>query len=240
MKVNYTAEGLDKPLYRKQGWMEWAKSNFSSCVIYGSLIFLLAVTWFQKSAPVRILTRDPISIAKGAFYWGAISNIGVLLWCAAAAFCFFSFLLVQQLKPGVRSNWALLALGLITSMLLVDDLFMIHEQVFPGYLGLSENVLYGFYAVAVTSVMFFFRKVLFTGSSVYFIVAIAFFVPSLMFDTALELLLPGVVVSDDLLFFVEDGLKLLGIGSWCLYSLKLCTEQVQKVFVQQSVANDSV
>ena len=92
------------------------------------------------------LTHDPNHLADLPPYTGAISQIGALLWCAAASICFFS----SRLLAGSPARFLRCA-GLLTTVLLVDDMFLVHDQVFPQYFGLHQQLPIVAYALAMVA-----------------------------------------------------------------------------------------
>ena len=71
------------------------------------MVFLFA--WFFASLlgwDIGILTRDPAATVGFHPLYGAISTVGMLLWCASATLCFFyhlrlSLAIARSEKPGL-------------------------------------------------------------------------------------------------------------------------------------------
>ena len=68
-------------------------------LIFGSLALL---TWRTLFNP-WLLTADPLAVCRAPIYIGAISNLGILLWCASASICLFCFALLRK-NPGQRKT----------------------------------------------------------------------------------------------------------------------------------------
>jgi hypothetical protein len=160
------------------------------------------------------LVRDPAAVSRSAPWYGVVSNIGVLLWCAAAAICLFSALLLRNDPERRRSALFLLSAGLITSVLLVDDLFMVHEWLLPK-LGISEYVMYGLYALLGFAFVGCFARDLGSAQLPVLLLACTCFAISIgidvFIDTAEE------ASSEGLSILAEDGIKFLGIVAWLYY-----------------------
>lgn len=72
-----------------------------------ALMFLVTLAAYKGHIPVSIMTRDMAAIAKVHPFTGVVTNVGVLLWCAAAAICLFSCSLLRQRghQPEARFLW---------------------------------------------------------------------------------------------------------------------------------------
>jgi hypothetical protein len=105
--------------------------------------------------------------------------------------------------------------GLITSVLLLDDFFLLHDALIPRYLGLSEKVIFLGYGMVTASYLLRFRRIV-LHSDYAVVVALAAFAFSIFID-AFQSSWPS---PWRILF--EDGIKLLGIVSWSTYLSRTC------------------
>ena len=105
-----------------------------------SLSVLLVVVAASLFLQVRMpnMTRDVTAIANIHPLSGVLSNLGVLLWCTAAAVCGFASFFLRHAQPRSPSRF-LLSSSLLSVYLMLDDLFQLHENLLPRYLGLSEK-----------------------------------------------------------------------------------------------------
>lgn len=195
--------------------------------IYAPILLLFAIIGLQTRIPIRHLTRDTLAIVGKPFYFGAISNLGILLWCSAAAICLFSFALLYEFT--LRSQYRHLQQffffsGCITSILLFDDLFLVHEEVFPNYLNLSENLVILAYGAVFALYLIKFRRMILKTDFLLLITALGFFGLSIGFD----LLVPSNWLDWESELFLEDGFKLLGIVSWLAYFWRVCLGQLRR------------
>ncbi len=186
--------------------------------VFGAL-FTLVVVSRQTGIPVSHFTRDPSAVMEATFYVGALSNIGALLWCSAAAVCLFSFLVLRSDTRNREMALFLLCSGLITSMLLVDDLFLLHERVFPWHLHIPEKAVLGVYGIVVLLYFVRFRESILRTDFLFLLLAFGFFALSIIVDRV-----PESVIPEHHLF--EDGFKLFGIVSWWAYFTGVCLKQV--------------
>lgn len=160
---------------------------------------------------IRKLTADPAKVLHIHPLAGLISNIGILLWSAAAAVCFFCYS-IADLTPR-RFRAFLLASALLTTLLLLDDLFQLHERLFPKYLGLPEPVTCAAYVVLVLAYLYVFRREILQTDFVLLALASGCFGVSVVCDQ---------LFADRPWGLIEDGAKLLGLAWWCAYFVRVC------------------
>lgn len=163
---------------------------------------------------VWFFTNDPFVLGNLPFYAGILSNAGILLWCSTTAICFFSAAVLKN-DDQVR-YWRLFLLmsGLLTSLLLFDDLFQIHRIFYPKLFYFSTLLFYGMYGFLTLWYLIYFRKQILETEFLLLTFALAFFVLAVVFDT-LHLLPRGHTA-------FSDGLKLFGIVSWFTYFIRTC------------------
>ncbi|MEA5574219.1 hypothetical protein [Calothrix sp. UHCC 0171] len=178
------------------------------------LAIAVAVAAFSEVTMDR-LTRDVVVIAEIHPLSGALSNLGILLWCVAASVCTFVAVAIRDKVP--RSAFLfLLASALLSGWLLFDDLFLFHEDLASRYLGLSERVVICALGIFVSTYLVAFRKTILKTNYLLLIIAFGFLVSSVLVDVLLERFLWGI---GHWTFLVEDGLKWLGISYWCSYQV---------------------
>ncbi|NKB88807.1 MAG: hypothetical protein GKS06_11370 [Acidobacteria bacterium] len=85
---------------------------------------------FVAGVPFDVLIRDVTQVAGLPPVTGALSQLGLLLWAAAAAICFFVAGINWTANPAVRRF--LVASAVFTTVLALDDTFLWHERVTPS------------------------------------------------------------------------------------------------------------
>lgn len=163
--------------------------------------------------PISEFTRDIAAVAHLPPWIGMISNIGVLLWCASATVPLAVALLgLHQGRRGPAIRF-LLMLGLLSSALMLDDLFMLHEFVLPRFFNASERVLFAVYGVLLFLIVVRFRRLYPDTSAFFLLTALVCFALSLSIDFLPE-------ASPWHSYLLEDGFKLLGTANWLAFSLQ--------------------
>lgn len=191
------------------------------------------------NVPADQLTRDPNAIAHVPFYIGAISNLGIILWGASATLCLFSYVALKQYKPGSPLQPFMLHAGIITTILMLDDLYMWHEQMFPEYLKISEHFIYAFYALYLSFIIIRFKKILLESEYLILMTAFLFLGTSVVMDDMVDLkLFPKkfpFIYKHETLF--EDLFKSLGILTWLIYFVRTCFSMVLPDVAKLSTSN---
>jgi hypothetical protein len=175
----------------------------------GGLILFGVVQLSQATGhPLSRLTRDPAAIIRFPLYIGILSNIGIIFWSGTVGVCLFAALSLRGAGTQRRSLFFLCS-GLLGLFLTLDDLFLLHEDLIPGTLGIGEEgYALGYGIVIVAFLLIFWRSIL---ASDYFVLllSMAMFGLSMIIDTSLKM--------TERTNFIEDGLKFLGILMWALY-----------------------
>jgi hypothetical protein len=180
------------------------------------LLLLLAVVVASSHTGVEIakFTRDPADTLNIHPLTGVVSNLGAILWAAAATICLFSWAILRKSVGETRFSTFLLCSGLLTTFLLLDDFFLLHDYIFPLYLGVGEKVVFvGYAGLILWGAAVFWKDILKTEYLVL-LIALGFFGLSLFID-AFQYRIESIVGPSRILF--EDGFKLFGIVGWLGY-----------------------
>lgn len=184
--------------------------------IFVPVILLLAAARIQTYVPLSHLTRDPLVVADAPFYIGIFSNLGVLFWCAGGAIALFSGVVCRAHQASQELGRFFLASGVLTLVLMFDDLFQLHEGFLPYHVGIPEDIVYLFYAIAFSWYLIRFRKTLKKTPFGYLGLAFLLLGIAPIFDKEI-LPMPASWLANDGIFLFEDGFKLLGIVAWFIY-----------------------
>jgi hypothetical protein len=207
--------------------------------------FLVLLLALQPWMPLHQLVRDPMAVVEECLRpaetleeaqgcarvpFGVLSNLGILLWCAAAATSLFAFLLVHRASGRIRPGAFLLYAGIFTACLLMDDFFQGHEKVVPRILGLHERVVFVAYALALVAYLVVFRQDLAKSEPALLLIGIGLFAVSILTDQAVEvtrLFQPDGVIHRA----TEDGSKFVAISAWAMFHVRAAWLTVQRVVV---------
>lgn len=184
------------------GWQAIAFVSVASAFLIGIMLLLHHV----GGIPIGVLTQDPLF--QRPLYVGLLSQIGILLWAAAAAVCLMTWAVLAGRETPAGGASFFLAAGLLTVLLCLDDAFLIHDALLPG-MGVGEKVVYLAYLLAVLSFLFVFRKRILRTEFLVLVAAFVFFALAILGD------LHGIRPINR--FLLEDGSKIIGIVTWLAY-----------------------
>lgn len=190
-----------------------------SYVIILGLLFSVAVIGAHYNIPVARFTRDPTVILGGRPFTGVISNIGILFWCATSAVCFFSSTIRGKNRNAIASRFLMFS-GLLTLLLLLDDLFVLHETIFPIYFHIPEKAVYLGYLIITSMYFLKYRGLIVKTEYSLLFIACGFFGLSMIADIVLP--------QEGLEYLVEDGFKLFGIVTWFMFFMRTCFIHIQE------------
>ena len=169
------------------------------------------------------ITRDPVQIMNGDPLEGMLSNVGILFWCATAAICSFGSIVLRN-QTGARSfSFFLFASACVTSLLLFDDFFLLHEMVFPMYLHLPQNLVYALYVMTIAAFLIFFYERILATEYILLILALSFFGLSIFIDILDHF------ISVPAVFLFEDGFKFFGIVTWMFYFVRVSFDSLTNI-----------
>ena len=200
----------------------------------GLAAVLAALVGVQPWVTPDVLFRDPMSVAGGEPYFGLVSNLGILVWAAAASICLFAGFQLRRNGGDPLHAGFLLWSGVITATLLLDDLFLLHEVVYLSLFGLHETVLFAGYATLIAIYLVRYRNTITDFDPLLLGAALAMFAISIFFDKLTGPRAPGIIDAHPALHFIqpfvtwinpaatllEDGPKLAGILVWATYLIR--------------------
>jgi len=192
-------------------------------IIYGPALFVLGVTVLAKlqaRVPISFFSLDATSTLNGHPLTGAQSTLGVLVWCAAAGICFFSCVVLHARRGDKDVRSFLLWSGVIATVLALDDMFLVHEDLARRYLLLSEEVVFLAYGAVLDWYLIRFRRNILGSEYPLLLLAFVLLGSSMVVDF-LQASWPG----SGRIFF-EGGTKLLGIVTWSAYLIRICFQTV--------------
>lgn len=175
-----------------------------------SVIFLAV---FQTSFTYGELFNDPADVVGFHPFIGLISMLGLFGWAAAAGVSFLTYAVIRR-DGSVQLRRFFLCAGIFTLFLMMDDAFMLHEQVLPEGLGIRERYIkMAYLAAAGTFGAVFVRQLLGHGPLIL-VAAGLFFAGSFVFDSPVVLSAFDLFETSFVLYVIEDGFKFTGILLW--------------------------
>ena len=197
------------------------------------IIFATIIIHLQTNIQIADLTRDPAALSGAPFYVGLLSNIGILFWSFTAAICLFCSAVLRRGTNNRELPPFLFFSGIITIILLLDDLFLFHDSVYTGYLNIPGKAVYAAYGIMISLYTIRFRMTILNTDFLLLLFAFGFFGLSLIFS------MRSIYLPVDH-YLLEDGAKLFGIMTWFTYFTRIGLRQVKYaiLFRQKGLAID--
>ena len=173
-------------------------SILPSAILYCTILYISNLYNIKLSLVVRDLAQTcgyPIAV-------GMISNIGILLWGAAASICLFT---TSSENINRESSKLLLFGGLFSGFLCIDDFFLLHDRyIGPDFLNLT-------YLASSIFLLVRFQTILKKVGLFNLVISILFLGLSIFFDGVIQQIFNQ---SYELTQLIEEGFKFLGIACW--------------------------
>jgi hypothetical protein len=109
----------------------------------------------------------------------------------------------------------------------MDDAFMLHDIVYPQYLGLPDAIVFAGYAGILLLIMIRYYKVILESDYILFILAGACFSLSVAIDQ-IDQHLEVVLFPERWYHLWEDGPKFAGLVSWMMYLIHVSKKPFEK------------
>ena len=165
------------------------------------------------------LTRDVVALGDLPFFAGLTSQIGGMLWSATLAVCVFTLILLYRQKENVSAKRFLFQAAILTSILLLDDIFLVHEDIGPDYLNISEKKIVITYLLITLVFLFWNRSEILSSDYLILGIALGMFAMSIFLDGADldDYENYSIIFGEQVQIFLEDGFKFVGIATWLVY-----------------------
>lgn len=191
------------------------KWRVGSAIIVLPTLFL-AIILLQPLAEPKWMFLDTLAAAELSgdcchVYYGFVSNAGLLLWSGTAAVCLLLGLCFQYLGGLPALTRFALSAGALTGWIALDDMFLLHEKVFPA-LGIPQTlVVMSYLGLGLIYALANWRFIL---GQEFWILGLggSALVVSIGVDTIFHSLVPALV-------YLEDGAKFFGIFCWMSFHL---------------------
>lgn len=191
-------------------------------LIYGfslAILLLALLGSWLIDRPISDFTRDLAAIAHIPPYIGFVSNVGILLWCAATTIALMSAALMSRTQAHALPARFFISLGALSSILMLDDFFEFHEWIFPKFLGIHEKTSFLLYGILLLYILIRFRSVYLKTSYFLLYSALCGLAMSVLIDRV-----PDNIIPHHYLF--EDGFKLIGIANWLAFTLQAAFDYI--------------
>lgn len=198
-------------VYQREAWQQPWGWFFLVLAINAALIGILVLMDRQYGIDYWYLVRDPNAVADQPAYFGFYSNLGVLLWAAAASTALLAAACLRQSGSADRRIRPLFLGGLFCMVACLDDLFMLHEHSY--LIGIPEMVTMAAYALFLLAFVAAALPIAHLTNWVLLAMSLVFLAVSTLVDMA-DLTMPGSVL-------MEEAFKFSGIAFLAAYLVTL-------------------
>lgn len=198
-------------------------------LVYLVVSVLFGVAWLMVKAgdeSLEDLTRDIFSIARLPVYTAFMTHAAVFLWGSAGVIAVFTAAVLRVGSKDRAGAGFLLAGGLFSLVLMLDDFFLMHEWLVPRFLGLPEEVAFLVYgALGVVFLVVFRRAILAAEPGLLLLAGVLFAVSIGLDQLESREMIPQY-------WLPEDAVKLLGISTWWLFFSRASVRELLAAMVR--------
>lgn len=209
--------------------------------LYLPIVFLFVVVGLLSNAfdefSLSIFLLDVVTLAGLPFYAGFVPQLEGILWAASLTICIFTFVALKRYQGDVgRSGRFLLQAGLVTLMMLFDNVFVFHGDSAPKYLHINKIVVLSVYAMVILYFVASNWAEILSSEYLLCLLAIGLLGTSILLDLLPLRALHVPSALQQLRFFLEDGSKFAGIATWLLYLARLALQKIGNTRVNSTVS----
>ena len=203
---------------------DWRETAVVLIVGIGAVVVMSVTRHVVGTSEFDLLVGDPLAVARAGgdidyVAVGWITHLVIIMWAVAA----------MSGAAGARLRWddperrreALMfgASGLLSLGLLVDDLFQVHESVFPIWFGVDEKRTMAAWAVLALMWFAVFSRLLVRNRHLPLVVLAGLFLAASIAVDVLEDAGPLGPLTDLVggAGVAEDGPKLVGVFAWAVF-----------------------
>jgi hypothetical protein len=185
---------------------------------------------------VSYFTRDVTAAGEVPFYAGMVSQLGVILWSATAAICLFTALVLRYQNQNPTAQRFLFQAGTLTAVLLFDDVYLVHDSVFPEYLHISEKYVFVLYFIWCLVFLLLNLPEILSSEFLILGVALVMFGVSVFFDGARLYKYEQLGITRNISTFLEDVPKFFAGATWLFYFTRYAVQsQIRISFPVESL-----
>jgi hypothetical protein len=190
-------------------------------VFFATMIVILGTYQVSviKEVPPGFMTTDPLQTAEFPWYTGFLSNLGVILWSISIGCAFSSAIILPNNRQVAHF---LIATGTLSIVLVIDDMFRLHDSILPSILHVPEFLTFFAYGLLITIYLLSFYHIILSDVSFLLLAG--------------ALLILGVSIVYDMVSpyssmetFIKDSLKFFGIALWLAYNFVFVVRKSKQI-----------
>ena len=202
---------------KKQLLEIWPTTVTGILVSLGGAGFTVLVAELTDN-PIWKLAKDPAEVINFPPYIGMLSNWSVILWITTAVICLFGAVVLKKQNAPKDTLRFIIGSGLLSLILGIDDLYRLHDKIFPRMFHAPESFFYLLYFFTFLIYLMFFTTQILKYD--YLLFGVAFFL--LVISRRIAVIIP---------FFNQfmttgDMLKYFGIVFWLAFFYRTVLHEI--------------
>ena len=157
----------------------------------------------------RYFSKEPAETFQAPVYVGWAAHGTTLIWSIGAVCALLVGVVLRSIPAERERSSFLLSGGLLTALMVVDDMFLLHDGVYARA-SIPEELLYAAYGIAAAAIGWRFRRVILESHPLLLVAAVLAWGGSVASDFVQE-------TTGRHLHVWEDGSKLVGVMLWSAF-----------------------
>ena len=186
------------------------------------MVLVVGTIGFVFNIPFSDLTANPVSRLNAPFYQGILQRIGMILWGSIVILTLCNYYFLKSSGNLKELRKFLFFSGIFFGYLLMDELLLIHNFIFPKVLNIHQLLVLIVYVFLTIIFLLRFGRIIKNNFLWLFIIAITFLGISMMVDILSYLR----VIQLGFRYLLDDGAKFLGTFSLFIYYFILLRSKV--------------
>lgn len=202
---------------KKQLLEIWPTTVIGILVSLGGAGFTVLIAELTDN-PIWKLAKDPAEVMNFPPYIGMLSNWSVILWITTAVICLFGAVILKKQNTPKDTLRFIIGSGLLSLFLGIDDLYRLHDKIFPRMFHAPESFFYLLYFFTFLIYLIFFTTQILKYD--YLLFGAAFFL--LVISRRIAVIIPFF----DQFMTTGDMLKYFGIVFWLAFFYRTVLHEI--------------
>jgi hypothetical protein len=184
--------------------------NFLACFF----IIIFVIVSKLSNIPFSNFSNNVYSEFGIPFYQGVINKFGIIFWTFTVTICFFVYLVTRSttIKNEELKIFILIS-GILFTILLLDDFFLLHGYLIPRLLKVPQNIVLITYAIISLFFIIFYRKLILITNFYFLIIGFI----CLGLSAGIDVLSHFRIIHLQFRYIFDDGFKFIGIINLAVY-----------------------
>lgn len=157
--------------------------------------------------PLYALMSDPAAVNGTSAAVGFLSNLGVVIFAGSAAVALFAAFVHHRTRSHPEHAGLFAAVGILTLVIMLDDLYMVHDRILSGRFGIGTDATAPVYALAAALIGWRWRALLHGSGLPLAVSALLWLSISVGIDS-------HIIPAPSTSLIYEDGAKFVGMVGW--------------------------